>query len=195
MDDGARMLLEPVAEGAIFKAPDRDRVVSRGGRDERRSGAKREIEHGAAMKIARPREAAIGQGARTTGRLTRLATALAILTLVEAATVVYIASKGDPRFSLDLDAATVAPELAYVTARYAALAPFGKVAALLSELLPISGAQNAGTVRNRTLQVGDTVGQPHAIKAAVSSWRAWISSGSPSARSSAPRIALIPSPG
>jgi hypothetical protein len=33
----------------------------------------------------------------------------------------------------------VAPELAYVTARYAALAPFGKVAALLSELLPVSG--------------------------------------------------------
>src|SRR4051794_1051012 len=44
-----------------------------------------------------------------------------------------------------------APELAYVTAKFAALAPFGKVAALLSELLPISGAQNAGTVRNRTL--------------------------------------------
>ncbi len=41
---------------------------------------------------------------------------------------------------LDLDAATVAPELAYVTARYAVLAPFGKVAALLSELLPIAGA-------------------------------------------------------
>jgi hypothetical protein len=47
---------------------------------------------------------------------------------------------------LDLEAATVAPELAYVTARYAALAPFGTVAALLSELLLISGAQNAGTV-------------------------------------------------
>ena len=30
------------------------------------------------------------------------------------------------------EAATVAPELAYVTARYAALAPFGKVAELLS---------------------------------------------------------------
>jgi hypothetical protein len=41
---------------------------------------------------------------------------------------------------LDLEAATVAPELAYVTARYTALAPFGKVADLLSELLPISGA-------------------------------------------------------
>jgi hypothetical protein len=65
---------------------------------------------------------------------------------------------------LDLEAATVAPELAYVTARYAALAPFGKVAALLSELLPISGAQNAGTVRNRTLRVGEAVVQPHPTK-------------------------------
>jgi len=67
---------------------------------------------------------------------------------------------------LNLDAATVAPELAYVTARYAALAPFGQVAALLSELLPISGAQNAGTVRNRTLRVGEAVVQPHATKTA-----------------------------
>src|SRR5215217_68328 len=58
---------------------------------------------------------------------------------------------------LDLDHDALAPELAYVTARYAALAPFGKVAALLSELLPISGAQNAGTVRNRTLRVGQDV--------------------------------------
>jgi len=65
---------------------------------------------------------------------------------------------------LDLEAATVAPELAYVTARYAALAPFGKVAALLSELLPISGAQNAGTVRNRTLRVGEDIVQPHPTK-------------------------------
>jgi hypothetical protein len=54
---------------------------------------------------------------------------------------------------LDLGYDAVAPELAYVTARYAALAPFGKVAALLSELLPMSGAQNAGTVRNRTRRV------------------------------------------
>ena len=65
---------------------------------------------------------------------------------------------------LDLEAATAAPELAYVTARYAALAPFGKVAALLSDLLPISGAQNAGTVRNRTLRVGEVVVQPHSAK-------------------------------
>jgi hypothetical protein len=57
--------------------------------------------------------------------------------------------------AVDLEAATVAPELAYVTARYAALAPFGKVADLLSELLPVSGAQNAGTVRNRTMRVGE----------------------------------------
>ena len=67
---------------------------------------------------------------------------------------------------LDLEAATVAPELAYVTARYAALAPFGQVAALLSELLPINGAQNAGTVRNRTLRVGEAVAEPHATKTA-----------------------------
>jgi hypothetical protein len=37
----------------------------------------------------------------------------------------------------------IAPELAHVTARYAALAPFGRAAVLLSELLPMSGARNA----------------------------------------------------
>src|SRR4051794_13201647 len=62
--------------------------------------------------------------------------------------------------ALDLGAGP-APELAYVTAKFAALAPFGKVAALLSELLPISGAQNAGPVRNRTLRVGQDVVQQH----------------------------------
>jgi hypothetical protein len=62
--------------------------------------------------------------------------------------------------AFDLEAATVAPELAYVTARYAALVPFGKVADLLSDLLPVSGAPNAGTVRNRTMRVGEAVAQP-----------------------------------
>jgi hypothetical protein len=61
--------------------------------------------------------------------------------------------------ALDFGGDGVAPELAYVTARYAALAPFGKAAALLSELLPISGAQHASTVRNRTLRVGAQVVQ------------------------------------
>jgi hypothetical protein len=64
------------------------------------------------------------------------------------------------------EAATVAPELAYVTARYAALAPFGKVADLLSELLPIGGARNAGTVRNRTMRTGKAIVQPHAANTA-----------------------------
>ena len=68
--------------------------------------------------------------------------------------------------TFDLEAATVAPELAYVTARYAALAPFGKVADLLSELLPVSGAANAGTVRNRTMRAGEAVVQPHATTTA-----------------------------
>ena len=63
--------------------------------------------------------------------------------------------------AFDLEAATVAPELAYVTARYAALAPFDKVADLLSELLPVNGAPNAGTVRNRTMRVGEAVVQPN----------------------------------
>ncbi len=75
---------------------------------------------------------------------------------------------GEPKSfaALDLGGGAVAPELAYVTARYAALAPFGKVAALLSELLPIGGAANAGTVRNRTLRIGEEVAQPHAAEAA-----------------------------
>jgi hypothetical protein len=58
---------------------------------------------------------------------------------------------------LDFGGTAVAPELAYITARYAALAPFGKVAALLSELLPLSGTQHASTVRNRTRRVGEIV--------------------------------------
>src|SRR5215212_7171937 len=65
---------------------------------------------------------------------------------------------GEPKSFAALDlGAGPAPELAYVTAKFAALAPFGRVAALLSELLPISGARNAGTVRNRTLRVGQEI--------------------------------------
>ncbi len=75
---------------------------------------------------------------------------------------------GEPKSfaALDLGGDAVAPELAYVTARYAALVPFGKVAALLSELLPVSGAQHAGTVRNRTLRVGEAVVQPYSTEIA-----------------------------
>jgi hypothetical protein len=69
--------------------------------------------------------------------------------------------KGNSFADFAFEAATVAPELACVTARYAALAPFGKVADLLSELLPISGGPNAGTVRNRTMRVGEAVVQPN----------------------------------
>jgi hypothetical protein len=68
---------------------------------------------------------------------------------------------------LDLGHDAVAPELAYVTARFAALVPFGKVAVLLSELLPTSGAQNAGTVRNRTRRVGEKVVRQHATEMAT----------------------------
>jgi hypothetical protein len=60
-------------------------------------------------------------------------------------------------FAAILAAGGVAPELAYVTAKFAALAPFAPAAALLSELLPVGGAANAGTVRNRTMRVGTTI--------------------------------------
>src|SRR5260370_31774057 len=49
----------------------------------------------------------------------------------------------------------LAPEYAYMTARFAALAPFARVADLLAELLPVGRAVNAGTVRNRTPPLGD----------------------------------------
>ncbi|HJS86513.1 MAG TPA: ISKra4 family transposase [Acetobacteraceae bacterium] len=68
--------------------------------------------------------------------------------------------------ALDFGGDGVAPELAYVTARYASLVPFGKAAALLSELLPLSGAQHASTVRNRTLRVGTQIARAHAAETA-----------------------------
>ena len=55
--------------------------------------------------------------------------------------------------ALDFGGDGVAPELAYVTARYAAFMPFGKAADVLSELLPVSGPQHASTVRNWTLDL------------------------------------------
>ena len=60
---------------------------------------------------------------------------------------------------LDFDGNAVVPELTHLTARYAALAPFGKVAALLSDLLPINETQHASTVRNRMMRVGETIVQ------------------------------------
>ena len=41
----------------------------------------------------------------------------------------------------------IAPELAYVTAKFAALAPFAKVADLLGELLPVGGAEHIARLR------------------------------------------------
>ena len=76
------------------------------------------------------------------------------------------ASEAKSVAALDFGGDGVAPELAYVTARYAALVPFGKAADLLSELLPISGTQHASTVRNRTLRVGREVVQAHAAEPA-----------------------------
>jgi hypothetical protein len=48
----------------------------------------------------------------------------------------------------------ITPELKYLTAKMAALLPFGKAADFLGELLPLSAVTTAGTVRNRTMKVG-----------------------------------------
>jgi hypothetical protein len=56
--------------------------------------------------------------------------------------------------ALELGNDAVAPELAYVTARYAALAPFGKVAVLLSELPPMSEAQSCHIASRKALPGG-----------------------------------------
>ncbi len=46
------------------------------------------------------------------------------------------------------------PELTYLTAKRAALMPFGKVADFLDKLLPASAKTNANSVRNRVMRVG-----------------------------------------
>jgi hypothetical protein len=46
------------------------------------------------------------------------------------------------------------PELRYLTAKLAALLPFGRVADFLGELLPLSAQITPNTVRNRTIKVG-----------------------------------------
>ena len=48
----------------------------------------------------------------------------------------------------------VTPELKYLTAKLAALMPFGKVTDFLSELLPLSAKAAPNTIRNRTMRVG-----------------------------------------
>jgi hypothetical protein len=61
----------------------------------------------------------------------------------------------------------IAPELRYLTAKLAALMPFGKVADFLGEVLPLSTRFHASTVRNRTLRVGKhLVGCRNVVQAA-----------------------------
>lgn len=48
----------------------------------------------------------------------------------------------------------ITPELKYLTAKMAALMPFGKAADFLGELLPVSAQTTVNTVRNRTMKVG-----------------------------------------
>ncbi len=54
----------------------------------------------------------------------------------------------------------IAPELAYVTAKFAALAFFAKLADLLAELLPVGGAINAGTAASASVSRGCVLREP-----------------------------------
>ena len=60
----------------------------------------------------------------------------------------------DQRATLPTRRNPTAPELSYLTAKLAALMPFGKVATVLDEVLPTTTRTHASTVRNRTLRVG-----------------------------------------
>jgi hypothetical protein len=58
------------------------------------------------------------------------------------------AERGEPKsFATTFATGGVAPDLAYITAKFAALAPFAPVASMLSELLPVGGTMHASTVR------------------------------------------------
>jgi uncharacterized C2H2 Zn-finger protein len=61
------------------------------------------------------------------------------------------------------------PELRYLTAKMAALLPFGKVADFLGELLPLSSQTTGSTVRNRTMKVGRRLQKSAEVLASSSS--------------------------
>jgi hypothetical protein len=66
----------------------------------------------------------------------------------------------------------ITPELRYLTAKMAALLPFGKVADFLGELLPLSAQATASTVRNRTMKVGRRLQKAAEVLAVASSTEA-----------------------
>jgi uncharacterized C2H2 Zn-finger protein len=63
----------------------------------------------------------------------------------------------------------ITPELRYLTAKMAALLPFGKATDLLGELLPISAQAAVNTVRNRTMKAGKRLRKSAEVLAAGSS--------------------------
>src|ERR1017187_2881956 len=65
------------------------------------------------------------------------------------------------------------PELKSLTAKLAALLPFGKVADFLGELLPLSAQTTPNTVRNRTMKVGRRL-QRSAEALVVSCWERFV---------------------
>ena len=66
----------------------------------------------------------------------------------------YTGSQDRSNSTIFTDKNPITPELRYLTAKMAALLPFGKAADFLGELLPLSAQTTGNTVRNRTMKVG-----------------------------------------
>src|SRR5450432_936935 len=63
-------------------------------------------------------------------------------------------SQGRTYSTLFANKSPITAELRYLTAKMAALLPFGKAADFLGELLPLSAVTAVSTVRDRTMKVG-----------------------------------------
>ena len=68
-------------------------------------------------------------------------------------------SQGRTYSTLFTNKSPITSELRYLTAKMAALLPFGKAADFLGELLPLSAVATANTVRNRTMNIGKRLGK------------------------------------
>jgi hypothetical protein len=66
----------------------------------------------------------------------------------------------------------ITAELRYLTAKMAALLPFGNAADFLGELLPLSAVTTANTIRNRTMNVDKRIGQSAEVLATVAASKA-----------------------
>jgi hypothetical protein len=76
-------------------------------------------------------------------------------------------SQGRTYSTLFTNKSPITAELRYLTAKMAALLPFGKAADFLGELLPLSAVTAVSTVRNRTMNVGNRLRKAAEVLATI----------------------------